>query len=328
MSAATLPHAFPPHVMDQLRDIANIDPGLVAEDFHRPQVREALAQTEILITGWGCPPVDASVLAAAPRLRGILHAAGSVKSLVTEACWERGIWVSSAAEANALPVAEYTLGVILLTGKGLLTQRDPYRASRCSETGGIVEGIGNHGRSVGVIGASRIGRRVIELLRPFDFEVSVADPYLDAAEAATLGVGRRELHGPQGLFATSDIVTVHAPAVPETWHLVGRQELALMPDRAVLINTARGSLVDTEALVEEARSGRIAAVLDVTDPEPLPADSPLFDLPNVYLTPHIAGSQGNEIARMGLVVVEELERLRAGVPLSYSVDRARLERAA
>ncbi|MFC9947983.1 hydroxyacid dehydrogenase [Streptomyces pratensis] len=328
MSAATLPHAFPTHVMDQLRHIANIDPGLVAEDFHRPQVREALAQTEILITGWGCPPVDASALAAAPRLRGILHAAGSVKSLMTEACWEREIWVSSAAEVNALPVAEYTLGMILLTGKGLLTQVDPYRASRRSETGGIVEGIGNHGRRVGVIGASRIGRRVIELLRPFDFEVSVADPYLDAAEAAALGVERRELLGPQGLFATSDVITVHAPAVPETWHLVGREELALMPDRAVLINTARGSLVNTEALIEEARSGRIAAVLDVTDPEPLPADSALLNLPNVYLTPHIAGSQGNEIARMGLVAVEELKRLRAGVPLLHTVDRARLERAA
>ncbi|MFE7077754.1 hydroxyacid dehydrogenase [Streptomyces sp. NPDC057620] len=328
MSASTLPHAFPPNVMAQLQAIAEVDPGLVVEDFHDPRAREALAEAEVLITGWGCPPVDASVLAKAPRLRGILHAAGTVKFLVTEACWERNIWVSSAAAANALPVAEYALGMILLTGKGLLTQRDTNVPSPHTQVGGIIEGIGNHGRRIGVIGASRIGRRVIELLRPFDFEVSLADPYVDEAEAAALGVRRRELLGSDGLFATSDVVTVHAPEVPETRHLVGRAELALMPDGAVLINTARGSLVDTQALVEELGAGRVSAVLDVTDPEPLPADSPLWGLPNVRITPHLAGSQGNEIARLGLVVVEELHRVRAGIPLAHPVDRAGLDRAA
>ncbi|MEV7144748.1 hydroxyacid dehydrogenase [Streptomyces tauricus] len=328
MSTSTLPHAFPPDVMAQLREVAEVDPDLVVEDFHAPRAREALAEAEVLVTGWGCPPVDASVLARAPRLRGILHAAGTVKSLVTEACWERGIWVSSAATANALPVAEYTLGMILITGKGLFTQRDTNWTAPGAQIGGIIEGIGNHGRRIGVVGASRIGRRVIELLRPFDFEVSLADPYVDAAEAAALGVRRRQLHGPDGLFATSDVVTVHAPEVPGTRHLVGRAELALMPDRAVLINTARGSLVDTRALIEELRTERISAVLDVTDPEPLPADSPLRSLPNVRLTPHLAGSQGNEIARLGLVVVEELRRVRAGIPLAHPVDRSGLSRAA
>ncbi|MYW70402.1 hydroxyacid dehydrogenase [Streptomyces sp. SID8379] len=328
MSAATLPHAFPPDVMDRLRNVADVAPDLVAESFHDPRIREALAETEILVTGWGCPPVDAGALAAAPRLRGILHAAGSVKPLMTDACWDRGIWISSAAAANALPVAEYTLGMILLTGKGLLTRSNTYRATRTFQNDVIVEGIGNHRRRIGVIGASHIGRRVIDLLRPFDFEVSVADPYVGEAEAAALGVRLRELHGQDGLFATSDVVTVHAPAVPETRHLVGRQELAQMPDGSVLINTARGSLVDTEALTEAVLAQRIAAVLDVTEPEPLPADSPLYDLPNVYLTPHLAGAQGNEVARLGVVVVEELRRLRTGAPLAHAVDRATLQRAA
>ncbi|MFE3138453.1 hydroxyacid dehydrogenase [Streptomyces scopuliridis] len=328
MSATTLPHAFPPNVMARLRAVADIDPDLIAEDFTDPRTRAALADTEILITGWGCPPLDGSVLAVAPRLRAVLHAAGTVKSLVSEAGWRRGLLVSSAAEANALPVAEYALGMILLAGKDLFAQRERYRAARTFEIGGIVDGIGNHGRRVGVIGASRIGRRVIELLRPFDFDVSLADPYVDATQAAALGVRPRELHGPEGLFATSDIITVHAPETPETRHLVGRRELALMPDGAVLINTARGSLVDTDALVAEARSGRVAAILDVTDPEPLPADCPLYDLPNVLLTPHVAGSQGNEIARLGLVVVDELERLITGRPLAHAVDHAGLERAA
>jgi phosphoglycerate dehydrogenase-like enzyme len=325
MSAATLPHAFPPDVMARLRTVADIAPDLVAEDFGDPRVRAALAGAEVLITGWGCPPIDAAVLAAAPRLRAVLHAAGSVKSLVTEECWRRGLLVSSAAEANALPVAEYTLGMILLAGKDLFALRDSYRAARTFEIGGIVEGIGNHGRRIGVIGASRIGRRVIELLRPFDFEVTLADPYVDEVQAAALGVRLLPL---DELLATSGIVTVHAPATPETERLLGRRELALMPDGAVLVNTARGSLVEPDALIEELRTGRVSAVLDVTEPEPLPADSPLFTLPNAFITPHIAGSQGNEVARLGASAVDELERLLAGAPLAHGIDRAELERTA
>ncbi|WP_329128039.1 hydroxyacid dehydrogenase [Streptomyces sp. NBC_01465] len=328
MGAATLPYAFPPPVMARLRTAVDIDPGLLAENFTDPRVREELARTEILVTGWGCPPLDDSVLAAAPRLRAVLHAAGSVKTLITEACWRRGLLVSSAAAANALPVAEYTLGMILLAGKDLFAQRESYRTARTFELGGIVPSIGNFGRRIGIVGASRIGRRVIELLRPFDFEVSLTDPYVDEAQAAALGVRLRGLYGADGLLATSDIVTVHAPETPETHRLIGRRELALMPDGAVLINTARGSLVDTEALADEARTGRVRAILDVTDPEPLPALSPLYDLPDIYLTPHVAGSQGNEIARLGLAVAAEAERLAAGLPLAHAVDHAALERAA
>ncbi|MFC9248676.1 hydroxyacid dehydrogenase [Streptomyces sp. NPDC057136] len=329
MSAENLPSLFPPDVLRRVRAVVDIDPTLIAESFDdRPGndgVRAALAEAEILITGWGSPPVDAAVLAAAPRLRAVLHAAGSVKGLIGPGCWERGTVVSSAADANALPVAEYTLGMIMLVGKDLFAARDRYRAARSFTLAEVMPGIGNFGRRIGIVGASRIGRRLIELLRPFDFRIALADPYVDAAEASALGVTPMSL---DALMSSSDIVTVHAPATPETRHLVGARELALMPDGAVLINTARGSLVDTDALVEELRAGRIAAVLDVTDPEPLPSASPLFDLPNAFLTPHLAGSHGNELARLGLCVAEELERLLHGLPLSHQIDRASLERAA
>ncbi|AXG82102.1 hydroxyacid dehydrogenase [Streptomyces paludis] len=325
MSAENPPKLLPSGVLARLRTSVDIDPTLVAEDFGDPRVRAALGETEILITGWGCPPIDDAVLAAAPRLRAVLHTAGSVKSMITPGCWERGLIVSSAADANALPVAEYTLGMILLAGKDLLGARERYRAARAFTLGEVIPDIGNFGRRIGVVGASRIGRRVIELLRPFDFRVSLADPYVDAAGAAALGV---TLRGLDELLRTSDIVTVHAPATPETDGLIGRRELALLPDGAVLVNTARGSLVDTPALVEQLSTGRISAVLDVTEPEPLNADSPLFDLPNAFLTPHIAGSHGNELHRLGLCAVEELERLLRGLPLSHRVDRAELERAA
>ncbi|SPE99715.1 hydroxyacid dehydrogenase [Streptomyces sp. MA5143a] len=328
MTAENVSRIFPPEVLSRLRDAVDIDPALVverAEDFTDPRVRSVLAGAEVLITGWGCPRIDAAVLDAAPALRAILHAAGSVKGFVTPAVWERDITVSTAADANALPVAEYTLAMILLAGKDVLGRRDRLRTERKHPGWGLVPGIGNHGRRVGVIGASRIGRRVIDLLRPFDLRVSLTDPYVDEAGAAALGVPLLPL---DDLLRTSDIVTVHAPDTPETHRLLGRRELALMPDGAVLINTARGALVDHDALTGELRAGRLCAILDVTDPEPLPADSPLLDLPNAFVTPHLAGSQGNEVARLGLAVTEEAERLAVGTPLAHALDRAVLERTA
>ncbi|MFF5980428.1 hydroxyacid dehydrogenase [Streptomyces olindensis] len=325
MAAEHVPQVFPPEVLARLRASVDIDPALVAGDFTDPRVLDALARTEILVTGWGCPRLDEAVLDAAPRLRAVLHSAGSVKSFATPGIWRRGIAVSSAAAANALPVAEYTLAVILLAGKDVFAARERMRATRTSPGWGVIPGIGNHGRRVGVIGASRIGRRVLELLRPFDLRPVLTDPYVDEKEAAALGVPLLPL---EELLRTSGIVTVHAPETPETHRMIGRRELALMPDGAVLINTARGALVDHDALVAELRSGRLTAVLDVTDPEPLPADSPLYDLPGAFVTPHLAGSQGNELARLGLAVAEEAERLLAGGELAHAVDPAALEHAA
>ncbi|MFD9131039.1 hydroxyacid dehydrogenase [Streptomyces bottropensis] len=325
MTAENVPRVFPPEVLSRLRESVEIDPALVAEDFADPRVHKALAEAEVLVTGWGCPRIDRAVLDAAPRLRAVLHSAGSVKGFVTPAVWERGIAVSTAAAANAVPVAEYTLAMILLAGKDILGRRERLRTERASPGWGFVPGIGNHGRRVGVIGASRIGRRVIELLRPFDLRVSLTDPYVDEAGAAALGVPLLPL---DDLLRTCDIVTVHAPDTPETHRLLDRRALALMPDGAVLINTARGALVDHDALLDELRAGRLSAILDVTDPEPLPADSPLLDLPNAFVTPHLAGSQGNEVARLGLSVTEEAERLTTGRELAHALDRTTLERMA
>ncbi|QOV34725.1 hydroxyacid dehydrogenase [Streptomyces ferrugineus] len=325
MTAENVPLVFPPPVLARLREFVDIDPALVAEDFTDPGVAEALARTEILVTGWGCPRLDAAVLDAAPELRAVLHSAGSVKGLATPELWRRDIAVSSAAAANAVPVAEYTLAMILLAGKDLFAARDRLRTERAFPGWGLVPGIGNHGRRVGVIGASRIGRKVIDLLRPFDLAVGLTDRYVDEEGAAALGVPLLPL---DDLLRTSDIVTVHAPETPETHHLVGARELALMRDGAVLINTARGGLLDHDALITELRTGRLTAILDVTDPEPLPTDSPLYDLPNAFITPHLAGSQGNEVARLGLAVAQEAERLWSGGELAYPVDPGVLEREA
>ncbi|MFI9804461.1 hydroxyacid dehydrogenase [Streptomyces sp. NPDC052301] len=325
MDPVHLPRLFPPPLMARLRQTAEIDPALVVRDLTDPAVAGSLAGAEVLVTSWGCPRLDADALVAAPRLRAVLHAAGSVRSLIGDALWERGITVSSAATANATPVAEYTLAMILLAGKDVFAQRERFRGTCALPSPDETPAVGNVGRRVGIVGASRVGRRLLELLRPHDLEVLLCDPYVHASEAAALGA---ELLPLDELLARSDIVSLHAPHLPETHRMLDRERLALIRDGGTLINTSRGALIDQGALTEELVSGRLQAVLDVTEPEPLPAGSPLYRLPNVFLTPHLAGSLGNELERLGRVVVEELERLAAGLPPACEVRHADLARVA
>ncbi|MEO7269841.1 MAG: hydroxyacid dehydrogenase [Knoellia sp.] len=312
-----------PEVAHRLSALADVDLTLVVEDFG---LVPDLADVEVLLTGWGCPPVDAAVLDRAPKLRAIIHMAGSVKHHVTPACWERGIVVSSAVEENALPVAEYTLAAILFSQKRVLEVSHAYRAIRGQVAwAAAYPSMGNYRKTVGIIGASRIGRRVIELLKPFDIDVLLADPTIDDATARTLGVSLVDL---DHLMAAADTVSLHAPSIPQTAGMIGRRRLGLMRDGAVFINTARGALVDEAALTDELVSGRLHAVIDVTEADVLAPDSPLWDLPNVLLTPHLAGSLGDELARLVDHALDEVERWSAGQDFASPVDPDQLDSSA
>lgn len=285
-----------------------------------------LPRAEILLTGWGCPPLDAAALAQAPALRAVVHAAGTVKDHLTEAAWQRGLLVSSAAAANAIPVAEYTVAAILMANKRLLHLRERYRAVRGFRWWPLeAPGLGNYRKVIGLVGASAVGRAVIERLRPFDFEILVADPYLAADDAARLGVTALAL---DDLLARADVVSLHAPALPDTRHLLDARRLALLRDGATLINTARGWLVDHAALERELVAGRLHAILDTTEPEVLPADSPLYDLPNVFLTPHVAGAMGRETQRLATCAIDEIERYARGEAFRFPVRQSDLARLA
>ena len=317
---------FSSAALNRLQTVANIDPGVVLSDLRSAPSRAALARAEIILSGWGCPPIDEAVLQAAPGLRAIVHAGGGVKGHVTPACWERGIRVSTAAAANAVPVAEYTLVMILLANKDVRRMAKAYEQRR-GRVNPLAEfpGVGNYDKTVGIIGASRVGSRVIELLRPFALDVIVSDPYLDEGGAQRLGAELRDL---DELLAASDVVSVHAPALPSTQHLIDARRLAMLRDGATLINTARGSLIDQDALVAELVSGLNDAVIDVTEPEVLPPDSPLYELPNVVLTPHVAGALGVEVRRLGDSAIDEIARYAAGEPFAHPVTVADLERVA
>ncbi|MGW4023993.1 hydroxyacid dehydrogenase [Streptomyces sp. NPDC005009] len=305
-----------------LAALCDLAPLPVLDDLTTPRARTVLADVELLVTGWGCPPLDADVLRTAPRLRAVVHTAGSVRGHVTDACWERGIEVSSAAAANAVPVAEYTLAMILLTGKQVLESARDYRASRTRPDWlRTSRSVGNHRRTVGILSASLIGRRVIDLLRPHDVDVLLYDPFVDEAGARELGVERVGL---TELFRRGDTVSVHTPLLPETRSLVGRELIDSMRPGAVLINTARGAVVDQDALADAALAGRVRAVLDVTDPEVLPPDHPLWSCDNVLLTPHLAGSQGNEWRRLADLALSEIARWASGEGFLHPVRHERL----
>ena len=302
-----------------------LDPEPLAS-FDEPRAEALLARAEVLLTGWGCPPLDAAALERSPRLRAVVHAAGSVKPWVTAAVWDRKLLVSSAATANAVPVAEYSLAAILLANKGAFALSRRYARERKGRLWGREHPeLGNLGKRVGVVGASRIGRRVIELLRPFELEVRVADPTLADEAARALGVESAEL---DALLCWADVVSLHAPLLPETRGLIDGRRLALMKNGAVLINTARGGLVDGKALEDELVSGRISAVLDTTEPEVLASDSPLYELENVFLTPHIAGAMGTETSRLIDLAISEIARFARGDGLEHAITREDLGRIA
>ena len=276
--------------------------------------------TEILLTSWGAPRLDAEVLDRMPALRAVVHAAGSVQDLVSEELWDRGIVVTSAADANAVPVAEFAFASIVLAFKRAFTHvRNQERESL--GWGDLVTSpaYGSLGRTVGIVGFSRIGRRVVPMLRRMDdVTVLVADPVVDAGAVAAAG---GELVTLPELLRRSDVLSLHAPALPETRHMIGRAELAALRDGATVINTARGSLIDHDALLDACASGRIHAVLDVTDPDPLPMDAPLRHLPNVALTPHVAGSMGTDVRRLADSALDDVEALLGGRALPGAITR-------
>jgi phosphoglycerate dehydrogenase-like enzyme len=319
-------HLFTNTHLDRLRTLCDLPDPTPVTAFEEPRAVELLGRADLLLSSWGCPPIDAHVLARAPRLRAIVHAAGTVKQHVTDACWERGLLVTAAAAANAVPVAEYTLAAILFANKKVLRLQQRYHELRSFRWWPAeFRGLGNFNKVVGIVGASQVGRRVIALLQPFDLTVQVFDPFLDASQAAALGAHAVEL---DELLRTSDTVSLHAPALPETRHMIDRRRLALLRDGATLINTARGWLVDGAALEDELRSGRIDAIIDTTEPEVLPKDSPLYDLPNVFLTPHVAGAMGTETQRMADLALDEIERFTRGEPFRYDIRREDLGRLA
>ncbi len=318
-----LPCAYP----EELRREIEKRVTLIPESLEGEEWKERLpllAEADLIFSSWGMPVLDQAFLEAAPRLRAVFYAAGSVKCFATPHSYERGILISSAWEANAIPVSEYTLGTILLGLKGFWSSSRQMKAGTFDVISSPIPGA--YRSKVGLVSLGAIGKRVAALLARFDLDVLVYDPYVKSEQAAELGVSLVSL---EELFERCDVVSLHTPWLPETENLIGGGLVVMMKPGACLINTSRGAIVnEAEICVVLRDRPDLTAILDVTYPEPPSTDSPLHALGNVVLTPHIAGSVGGEVARMGAWMLEEFDRYLAGKPLLHGVSLEMLDHMA
>ncbi|HEY9329567.1 MAG TPA: hydroxyacid dehydrogenase [Streptomyces sp.] len=313
---------FTAEVWQELERAAELT--VIDDHSDRAAVAAALPGARALITSWRAPKVDSELLAHADRLELVAHTGSAVAPYVTEDVFRRSILVTQAGDEMARPVAEvalaFTLSLLHRIQRFDHALRGGLEWAAASEAPPRHE---IHGSDIGVIGASRTGRAYIRLVRAMGARVSVSDPFLSDADARELGVASVPL---ETLLSRSRIVAVHAPVTEATHHLLGAAQLALMPDGAGLVNTARSWLVDEDALLAELTTGRLDAAIDVFDAEPLPAGHPFRALPNVLLTPHQAAGSVECRQRLGTSAVNEVLRLLAGRPPVHAVTADALTR--
>ncbi|MDA3961118.1 MAG: hydroxyacid dehydrogenase [Planctomycetota bacterium] len=307
---------FTPEDLERLAGVAEI--RILGDE--KDPIGDRLHDVDILMGSWGMRKLDEELLAAAPKLRAVCYAAGSVKNFALPPAFARSVVITSAWMANAVPVAEVSVALITLANKDWFACQDTIR--RVAGPDGYREArsrshAGNFGTAVGLIGFGAIGREVAKRLEALDLDVLVYDPYLTAEKIAGYQVSM--VSSLTEIAERCNVVSLHAPNIPETEGMLDATFFTAMRDNATFINTARGKLVVEDALVAELQTGRISAMLDVTFPEPPAADHPFYTLPNCYLTPHRAGSSAGEVRRMGRYAIDDCLAILAGEEPKYRV---------
>ncbi len=279
------------------------------------------ADTEYIFSTWGMPAfTEEEIRACLPSLKAVFYGAGTVQKFARPFI-NCGVKVFSAWAANAVPVAEYTVSQIILANKGFF---QTMRYTDKPEGKKILANfLGNYGAKVGIIGAGMIGKLVIRMLKAYALEVLVFDPFLPDETAQELGVEKTSL---ERIFKECTVVSNHLANNEQTQGMLCGAHFNSMLPYATFINTGRGAqVVEADLIATLKARPDLMALLDVTFPEPPEADSPLYTLPNCILTPHIAGSNGQEVRRMGVYMEEEYNRLISGEPCRYEVTLKMLE---
>lgn len=295
------------------------------EDFSdKEYTLDFVKNSNIIITSWGSPQIDKDILDACPELAGVFHAAGSIKPIMSDDLLKReDIRLTASAAAIGEGVAETALGFAISACKGGFTMR------KHLENGGWFENspkvVDFYDIKIGIISAGFVGRHMIKLLKNFHVDILVYDPTLSKEDIEALGCEKRELNE---LLKESDVISIHAPSIPATEKMLNAENLPLIKDGAIIVNTARGAIFDEPALIEELKKNRFFACIDVTEPEPPEKDNALRTLPNVNLTPHIAGTASNGLRRIALHICEETERFINGEKMRTEIDRSILSKMA
>ena len=278
------------------------------------QLFDRVGEADGIVVCHGAPRISAEVMDRAPHLRiiGELEGDRFANRIDVEAAWERGIRTVDTTNGSSYPVAEWALGLILISLRNAGTHFRRIIAGDCQrpphDDPGLLRGELT-GKRVGLIGCGHIGRRLIKFLRPFEVDIRVYDPYLPKEMADALDFLQTSL---DYVLSQSDVIVCLAPLTPRTRGMIGPRELDLIPSGAVLVNVSRGAIIDSDALIARLKRGDIIAGLDVFDPEPIPADSEIIQLPNVFLSPHIAGVTAACYPRFFKLMVDELNRFFHG----------------
>ncbi|AZC14013.1 hydroxyacid dehydrogenase [Microbacterium sp. ABRD28] len=323
MSATTIVAAVPADLMDELFDETHLDSlGRMAGQLGGgPMIRVDdlwcdldMQNCVVLLTSWGTPRLTSDILDRFPSLRLVAHTGASVRPFVSDALFERGILVTQSGAGMARSVAEVSLAFTLALLHRIPQMHDEVRGGGWGSSGPQNEILD---APIAVIGASRTGRAYLNLLHAVGARPVVVDPTLGTDDAKALGA---ELVSLDTALTECSIVALHAPSLPQTRHLIGARELALMPDGAGVVNTARSWLIDERALVAEVSSGRLFAAVDVFDEEPLSSTSPFRTLPGVLITPHRAAGTVQCRRRQGRIIIDEIASFLNGAPLRHAVD--------
>jgi phosphoglycerate dehydrogenase-like enzyme len=284
-----------------------------------------LRDVDLIFGTWGMPKMDAAVLDAAPNLKAIFYGAGTVKSFATEELFQRNVVLTNAYKANAVPVAEYCLATILFSLKlGWSHARSQHLNKKWHRETDRIHGA--YDATIGLISLGAIGKKTLELLRPFELNILVYSTSMSEQQAESHGVKLATL---EETFRESDVVSLHTPALPSTLNMIKPEHFRMMKPNATFINTARGAVVDQSGMVDVLRERTdLTALLDVTEPEPPEPGDPIFSLPNIFVTPHIAGSLGSECRRLGQTAIDECRRYLDKEPLQSPIQLEDLFRMA
>jgi len=318
-SPKTIERVYAKGRRERVAELTELYPEIISADNFAAHA-EKLRDIEVIFSTWGMPTLDAEHLELLPNLQALFYAAGSVKGFAAPLL-RRGITVMSAWGANAVPVAEYTLGLILLACKGFF--RNTRECSSPEEWPRAFRGPGVFGETVAILGCGMTGGALAEMLKAFELDVVAYDPYLSDERAAVLGVRKVSL---EEAFKRAFVVTCHIANLPATQKILTRSHFASMRENATFINCGRGAQVVEKDLIGVLKERPdLTALLDVTDPEPPAEGSELYALPNVRLSSHIAGSIGDEVVRMADYCIDEFLAWRDGRELKHAVTLEMLE---
>lgn len=310
--------------LDRIHDCCEVIDAPVPQLADDIFLKKHIGNADIVISSWSTAKFNAEIMSKAENLKLLAHAAGTVKPVVSDALWARGVKVTSASAALAYGVAEFCLGLMLMATKRVFWASQGTRQGLWRENTELFHGpFEIYQQKIGIIGASYVGKILIKLLKNFDCEIFLYDPYCSEQQAQELGVQKAKTL--ESLFSQCRIVSLNAPLTDETRGMIQQKHFALLPDGAVFINTARGAIINEKEMIEELKNQRFIACLDVTDPEPPTQNNLLRSLPNVILTPHEAGVIAENMLRVGTFVANEIEAFVNGKPQHFEVLEHQLE---